>query len=373
MSGEYETYLKLLRGNDNFFKCLETDEIEVDANLKIAVILLYLKANYHVLESLELRHLEVLKDIILNDNYTIVDEQLFYNGTIIEIPYLIEIIELIRNRNTKEQNNIIDLRSRLDTNVIRIPRASEAKIIEFKPKQEKVKTYEELSAEFNLTCNVTKEMTYYIEETEERFKDLMNEIIDALLSHSLKDLDKPTLYFLSGILNIYALNYINQHDKQYLAGIILPTSRIAIGKSHYEGKEIHECTFKIESAKARMQEVDRKERVLDYFDRLSKTAYERFEQEKEIIGTDIMKMFNELYFIRSKPYIYNPHLVEHIMRSVIEDHVEMNTKYANPRLKFFCLEKDAAIFHSAMNLETLNNIINREALIELDYQPKKKQ
>ena len=61
------------------------------------------------------------------------------------------------------------------------------------------------------------------------------------------------------------------------------------------------------------------------------------------------------------------------MRSVIEDHVEMNTKYANPRLKFFCLEKDAAIFHSAMNLETLNNIINREALIELDYQPKKKQ
>ena len=368
MSGEYETYLKILQGNDTFCK---TEEI--DSNLKIAIILLYLKANYSVLESLELRNLEVLKDILLNDNYTIVEERIIYNGTIIEIPYLIEIINLVRHHKDAKQNNVIDFKSRMSDKVIKLPQSSEAKIIEFKPKQEKVKTYEELSAEFNITFNVTQEMTYYVEETEERFKDLMNEIIDGLLSNRLKDIDKSTLSFLSGLLNIYALNYIHQHDKQYLNSIILPSSHIAIGKSNYGGQEVHQCIHKIETAKARMQEIDRKERVLDYFDRLSTTAYERFEQEKEIIGNDIMKMFSDLYYIRSKPYIYNPHLVENIMRSIIENHVEMNTKYSKPRLKFFCLEKDAAIFHSAMSLDTLNNLINKEDLLQLNYQPKKKQ
>lgn len=371
MSGEYQTFIECLKSNKSFLDAIESKEVTLDFNLQIEIILLYLKTNYSIIEELGLKQLELLKDIIINDNYVIENDSLVYKGNIIPLSYFINIIKLVKNYVPKQLDNIIKFPGSKIVNIRNTPR-KEGEIIDFVPRTGKQKSYNELSSIFNANLRVTEEIEQYIEETEDNFSDFMDTIIDGVIENNINELNKTSLHTLVGLLDVYALSYYHHHDSEFLNNIILPNAKINLTKCNFQNAEMKEYERKIEKLQMKMNNVDIREKALHYYKKLSDVRYRAFESQKEIIGNEIMALIAENYTVRNRPYIYNPHLIENLIKSITDKHVELNTKSANARLKFFNVEGDEAVFFATIHLSTLTNLIDIEDLIYYEYQPKKK-
>ena len=225
MPGEYNTFIKFIESNYSFSAAIESKEKSLDFNVTIELILLYLRTRFDVLSELKLNNKEVLEDIIMNNNYQIIDNQIIYNGKVIELKHLLDIVRLVKDQPNTDLAKVYYFKQPpkkeepKDPILLHFP----GRIIEFVPP--KTKSYDQKSREYNATYVVNEESKSYIRETKNNFKSLMDIIIEALLNDDLNSLNKTTLRIISGLLDIYSINYLNSHNQELISRLNFPIKK----------------------------------------------------------------------------------------------------------------------------------------------------
>lgn len=372
MSGEYNTFIKFIESNYSFSDAIESKEISLDFNVTIELILLYLRTRFAVLSELKLNNKEVLEDIIMNNNYQIIDNQLIYNGEVIELKHLLDIVRLVKEQPNTNLAKVYYFKQPPkkeepeDSKLIHFP----GRIIEFVPS--KTKSYDQKSREYNATYVVDEESKSYIRETKNNFKSLMDKIIEALLNDDLNSLNKTTLRIISGLLDIYSLHYLSSHNQELIGRLNFPIKKIGIGEIKYDNQEIQDCERQIEKLKKKLTSLMQRRKYLTYAKKTNVRLYQKLEMEENSLSLEIMNLLVNLSELREQPSIYNINLINNIIRCIERNHVEVSTKPANPRITFFNVEKDMTNFHATMNLDTFTSILDKDDILSIDYHLSKK-
>lgn len=371
MSGEFETFLQFIEANNSFSNAIESKETTLDFNLTIEIIILYLKAKFTTIEKLQLNHLDILKDIIINNNYLIDNNRLIYKGEVIELAHLLDIVKEVRSFKEEKPNNIINLSDyRKTTEPSDKVVVINPKILHFEPP--KYKTYSEISKDYSISFNIDKDTKYYIKQTKENFIRLLDTIIDSLLNGNLNTLNNRTLNILSGLLDIISLDYLKTHDPEFLSSLLLPHNKIIMGRYKYEAREVKDLEDKLEKIKSEMVATDRREEYLRRLKKLDIRRNNEITRIKEQLARKAMDLVSDIFFVEEQPSIYNPYLIDNLINSIISNNVEISTKEKNPKLHFFNIKEKETIFYASIPLDSLKRLLDKEDLLSINHQLKKR-
>ncbi len=200
----------------------------------------------------------------------------------------------------------------------------------------------------------------------------MNRIVEALLNNDLNSLDETTIKVMSGLLDIYSLNYYYKHDPLFLSILKFPSKKIGLGESNFNVEEIKRLEQKVERLKNELSQLMDKEGILSLSKRIDISKIQVLKLWEDNISLEIMNLLVEIEDLKEEPSAYNPHLIENLMRSIESNNVEVSTARTTPTMTFFNIDKDKTTFHATMSLETLNSIVDKDAILGIEQQLKKR-
>lgn len=373
MNEKKATTIEFIKNNKSFYDAIISLKYPI---LNIYIILelaiLYFHLNNENIKYLSPESQNIINNL-LNNNYYVNDNKIIINNQVILLEQIItEIKKIKRLQSEIEKSKIVNIsfgESHCQKNST-IPK---------NPKVISLKDYlgpfeysmEERSIIFEATHQVDNETYPFVKYNHNEKKKMLNEAIEELIINQSNNLSFLQLTILYAYLSLYPiLEYNKSEYMQYICTLVLPQNKIGLSKATFNNPEIKEILDRIINIKNELKHLKIK---LDFVKENSSNQIKinflinQIEAKKLQIENAIV----EFYLTSRSSIIYNPNLLENILKSFYQANFTINCHYSDFVIKFYYINNKITEFFCAIHISDLINIVDYDMLLNPNQTKKK--
>lgn len=370
---ELSTLKNFIKSNNSFSNALTKNKYPtIDIYLGTELVVLYFKLLKVIPLNLSSYEIDLIHALVSNA-FTIKEDKINILKEDLPLTYFINLINKIEQQNKLKNHNRLIYLNKFSEEISPSKELIGGKIINFRDYINNPSlSMRERSYIFESTTKVTPDTTPYIEETNNNFIELLNELIIKILNSKIYECPFINLQILGAYLTLYpCVEYAKNKCTIPFHLLQLPQNEIGLIKTTYQNDFILE----LESYLLGLDQKKRK--CLTELSSLQGNSYINEEKIKKIrnrlddIDKEKFNMSFNYYLIKFSSEIYNHNLLDYINKAFLQGNVDINYLFKNPTLKMFYIDDGIVEFYCAMHLSTLMNLLNHQVLLD-KLEPAKK-
>lgn len=353
---ELNTFQNFIQSNKDFYSAINDNLLvnqPIDEFLKVELLILYFTINKYLMKKIDTIFSWKILDLIESQDYYVENGGIYYHNQFFTIDYLIAFaryVEQIREKETINYQN--------DDTIIYHPKND--KVIPFPVYNSNNLTFtnKERCQIFDLTNRIDQFTKPYIEETNTKFINTINEIIINLVSEENDNLPQIYLIVLYAFISLYPyLTYAQDKLDFPFETLNLPQNEIGLMKSSDSNPEIKKIATKIKEIDSLREKLSCRKRYIELYDPDNK--YLQNQIKKSLLNLEKEKKDQVFHYCIKKlsADVYNKDLLVYILKSFVQGNIDVNETHRDPIIKMFYIEEGEVEFHSAMHISSLLKIV----------------
>lgn len=352
---EINTLNKFIQSNKEFYITINDSSQstqQLNEHLKVELLMLYFSINKPIIKNINTKLSWLILSLLESQNFFLDNVGLNYQNQYFTIDYLTAFALLIEKTRKKDY-----IANSEDDTIIYCPKNS--KVIPFPVFNNQLSySNQERCKMFELTNKIDQFTKPYIEEINNKFTNIINDMLINLVTNSGTDMSPIYLNVLFSFISLYPYLIYAQDKADFpFASLNLPQNEIGLMKSSDSNSEIKNIALKIKDIDSTHEKLSRQKKYIELYTpnnislqtRISNTLLNLEKAKKDqIFNYCIKKLSSE---------VYNKDLLEYMLKSFIQGNIDINEKYRDPIVKMFFIENGEVEFHSAMHISSLIKII----------------